>query len=125
MGAGALPGGTHGRYDSPLGRHFHSLAEWSAVFPYADILARVDDRTSAGWAFFVIRPRSSPSPSPSRLERSRWRGGRADHSWTLADKVVTGDSCDDTHGADARRARTPQLRYHHHSLVPEGRRAFP
>src|SRR5437867_2999518 len=24
-----------------------------------------------------------------------------------SDRVVTGDSCDDTHGADARRARTP------------------
>ena len=122
MGAGALPGGTDGRYDSPLGRHFHSLSECSAVFPHADILARVDYRTSAGWAFFVIRPRSSPSPSPSRLLGTNpgfphfrvlaingqvdWPGGR---------KISGGKQCDSVNFllfTHRRLARTGSVVYH-------------
>ena len=45
----------------------------------------------------------------------------------LRDIVVTekGDFCENTYPADARRARTPQLRCHDDSVVPESGRAFP
>jgi len=43
---------------------------------------------------------------------------------TVEDRVVTGDSRDNTHRADARRARTPQLRYHHDPFVLESRRTL-